>query len=172
MKSFGVDDPTISYDFPGESEGILSTLTAGENFKDVVSSEVMLLFSEELEYKSFRDFSCLVSEVSFAFWIAASFYFVLKSLEGIFFMMRLCAFLSHWGRVFVPGGACLMAVFDLGFCLVCRVDRGLCFLWLRRASATTSSWPIGLLLIAFLCWVLPWGTVRYCANLCVPVCCR
>ena len=63
-KSFGIDDATISYDVPGESEGILNTLKVGENFKVVVSSEVMLLFSEELEYRSFRAFSCLVSEIS------------------------------------------------------------------------------------------------------------
>ena len=49
MKAFGVDDAKISYDVPGESEGILNTLSVSENFKVVVSSEVVPFFPEELE---------------------------------------------------------------------------------------------------------------------------
>ena len=83
MKSSGVEDAKISYDVPGESNGIMKTFTVGENFEAVVSSEVMLLFSEEFEYRNFRVLSGLASEVSLACLIAASFDFVLKSL-GVF----------------------------------------------------------------------------------------
>ena len=167
IKSCGSDDVMISKCFvPGDSDWMLWILTVGENLSLFLLTDMKLLFSDELEYSSFRsgfDFAsrdcCRAAAFDFNSNVEAS--------DG--FVNLVFAFFSHWGLWGFQGdlflGACWRCCFWGGFDVAFFVARWRFWAcWFLLAMATMSACPIGLVSIA-----LRLGPGWFC---CVAVCCN